>query len=420
MHAGASDVTGRTTALGGSDPLTWLHSPFAVGLLAAAGALAVVVLRLVIVAHGNVATFIIVGTLHADPSRLPLGIPVVRGPGYDGQFYYRMALSPLDWHPVAHGIHLDTMARLERIAYPALAWMVALGRVSLVPTTMVAVNVVGVGALGVVGGFLALDAGRRALWGLVFPGYWGMLWTVSRDLTEVVTAVFLLGGLFALRRRRPVLAGVSLAVAILSRETVAVMLIAIFVARVVSWVRPHRVEETAPGDTEAGPRRAGVRLTAEDWAWFLPGLAFLAWELAIRVKTGSVPLLASGQRNLGTPFVGVARGLGHYLTRLPSTASLLWLGEVAVLTAIVVAAGVALRSGGLLLHEKLAWAGYVLLSLSLSSGIWLGDVGFRSLDEVYLLSCMSLLYSKRRLLEPAAVLVAAAWFVVGVELAFFL
>lgn len=69
----------------------------------------------------------------------------------------------------------DRRSRLERIGYPALAWLTAGGRASLVPDSLVAVNIVALGALGLGGGLLARDGGRHAVWGLVFPGYWGYL-----------------------------------------------------------------------------------------------------------------------------------------------------------------------------------------------------------------------------------------------------
>jgi hypothetical protein len=59
------------------------------------------------------------------------------------------------------------------------------------------------------------------------------------------------------------------------------------------------------------------------------------------------------------------------------------------------------------------------LAVSAASGIWLGDVGFRSLDDVYLFSWLVLLGTSRRLWFYGG-LVAATWLVVAVELARFI
>jgi len=57
----------------------------------------------------------------------------------------------------------------------------------------------------------------------------------------------------------------------------------------------------------------------------------------------------------------------------------------------------------------------VLLAVSPAPGIWLGDVGFRSIDTLYLFGWIVLLGSSRRL-WPLAVASALMWGVVCVEL----
>ncbi len=113
--------------------------------------------------------------------------------------------------------------------------------------------------------------------------------------------------------------------------------------------------------------------------------------------------------------VALVRGFRHYLGRLPSTGALLWFAELAILTVVVVWAARALPTTTAHLYERAAWVLYGIVDLSLAPGIWLGDVGFRSLDDIYVFSCIILLSSPRRLTVPA-VLVAGSWVVVAVEL----
>jgi hypothetical protein len=53
--------------------------------------------------------FIVVGSQHVVGSSLPRGVAVMRGSGYDGTFYYRMALDPADLARTAFGIRMDTI-----------------------------------------------------------------------------------------------------------------------------------------------------------------------------------------------------------------------------------------------------------------------------------------------------------------------
>jgi hypothetical protein len=404
--------------------VVWLESPLRLGVLTSLVAIAFVVARLLVAGHGNIASFILVGAEHARVSHLPSGVPVVAGSGYDGEMYYRLALDPLGWKLWDFGIQLDSPARIQRIAYPALAWLASGGHRSAVPVSMVAVNVAALGVLAGAGAATARDAGRRAWWGLIFPAYWGLLWSLSRDLTEIVTAASLMLALVGVRRRHPVLGGVALSVAVLSRETALVLVASLFAARAWGWARTIAGKRAGPGREGSTPVETTDALVAAppgvvDVTWILPVLAFAGWQLVARARIGAFPLRVSGQANLGVPLAGLLRGAEYYIGRLPKTASLLWGGELIVLAVVGVFAATVFTSTRALLHERLAWIGYGVLSLSAAKGIWLGDVGFRRLDEFFLFSCVLLLFSSRRLPVPAA-LVAITWVVVSVELVLYI
>jgi hypothetical protein len=376
--------------------------PWRVGAAAAAAALVVVALRIVVAGHGHVGRLVLVGQRFVVPGR-HIPIAVVPGNGYDGQFYYRLALGPLDFSAHAHGIVMDSPQRYERVIYPALAWLAAAGHASLVPWSLVAVNIVALGALAWMGAVVARDGGRHPAWGLLLAGYFGFVWSLSRDLTEIVEVTFMVAGLLALRRGRPVVAGVALSAAVLSRETVLVVVGCVAVAQVARWILPRaRLSAGAPSPVQAA-------------AWVLPVVAFAAWQVVVKAKVGHVPLLASGQHNLDLPFVGLARGFTHYAHLMPSKASILWFGELVVLAVVVAAAAINIKAGSTPVHERLAWAGYGVLAACLAPGIWLGDVGFRSLDDLYVLSALVLLASPRRV-RLVAPLMGVTWLVVAVEL----
>ncbi|HTZ09707.1 MAG TPA: hypothetical protein VMB72_11570, partial [Acidimicrobiales bacterium] len=345
-----------------------MSTPLSVALATGAVALVVVALRVLVAGHGHVGRLVLVGSNFVVPGGRP-GVPVTPGNGYDGQFYYRLALDPLNFSAFVHGMHMDSAARFERIAYPALAWAGSGGHEGLVPWSLIAVNVLALGVVGWLGALLARDGGKAPVWGLLLPAYFGFVWSLSRDLTEIVEITFLVAGLVAIRRRRPVLAGVVLAGAVLSRETSLVTVGAVALVQVIGWWRHRRYRAERP--------------SLHPVTWILPVLAFAGWQAFAGVELGHLPLLASGQHNLGIPFAGLARGFEHYATRLPSKDSVLWFGELAVLCLVVVSTGRSVLSASVRIHERLAWAGYGVLSVCLSSGIWLGDVGFRSLDDLY-------------------------------------
>jgi FtsH-binding integral membrane protein len=310
-----------------------------------------------------------------------------------------MALDPVDLARTAFGIRIDTVSRFERIGYPAIAWLIAAGQRSLVPATLIITNVVALGAIGFGGGLLARDSDRHAMWGLVLAGFWGYLWSAARDLTEITAAAFLVLGLYAYRRNRSLLAALLLLGAVLAKETALYVVLVIAATRIVRWLA----------------RRDLRSLGLTDVTWALPLIGFAGWQVAVLWATGRLPLSASGQANLSQPFTGLGDGLRHYLSHPLHVASLLWIGELTVLFVIVIAASASIRSSSVPLHERLAWAAFVLLTICLSPSIWRGDVGFRSIDDIYLFSWIVLLGTHRRL-WPLAAILGGTWCVVAIEL----
>src|SRR5581483_3116679 len=106
-------------------------------------------------AHGHLTLFIMAGHTYTHRSQLPHGVLRVPSAGYDGQFYYRLALDPVNWSRTAFGITMDQSYRYTRIGYPVLAWLASLGQHQLVPMALVAINLLGVAAMAVLGGMFA-------------------------------------------------------------------------------------------------------------------------------------------------------------------------------------------------------------------------------------------------------------------------
>jgi hypothetical protein len=361
----------------GGAGISGLVSPLLPGLIAAAAATILVVARWAGWARHNIANFILVGRHFANPAQVPAGIPVQPTYGYDGQFFYRLALDPANLAQTAYGIRSDHSYRFMRIGYPALTWLLSAGQHALVPAVLIAVNVAAVGALGYFGGMFASQGGRNVLWGLLMAAYFGLITSVSRDTSEPLAAAFLLAGLLALRSRRPLLAALLLACGTLTRETVMVAVAAIGIVRVVTLARTRRL----PG--------------RDDLPWVLPSVIFAAWQAVILAVTGSVALATDGGRNAGTPFIAPLRALAFNLRHIEVTRFDkydLWLLEFFGLALLCVAATVVLRASNARSWEKLALYLYIVEICVVTPNTWSSlDADLRSFIEVYLLAVIILL-----------------------------
>jgi hypothetical protein len=140
--------------------------------------------------------------------------------GYDGQFYYFLAVDP------KHGRdYMDGPGVIySRIGYPMTARALSGGNAALIPYMMVLVNI-----LAAVGGTLAVAffLKRRGLppaWALLYGLFPGLILSVLRDLTEPLAFGLAAAGLLAFnpRSKRRLLASAGLfGLAMLTRETVA-------------------------------------------------------------------------------------------------------------------------------------------------------------------------------------------------------
>lgn len=364
--------------------------PATPAVVAALGGTLFVLARLADVAKGDISRFVMAGRDFVNPAKAPKGLHVFTGSGYDGQFYYRLALDPANLSRTAYGITLDAGFRIQRIGLPVLAWLASGGQHSLVPDSEVAVNLAALTVLAWLGGLLARDAGRHAAWGLLIPGFWGFVFSIGRDLPEVVATCFLVGGLVALRRRQAALAGLLFAGAVLTLETTLDVVIAVGLVSVVQLLRHQRRPESW------------------DLAWVLPAVAFVGWQLVGLAASGIFPMRADGSDNLGAPVVHMVGAVVYYLERLTHVGSLIWLGELFVLGVVTLGAAWCVVRSRVPAWEKAAWCVAVLVALSLSAGIWYGRANFRGFEDLYVLSVVVLLGSRRKLWIVAA-LVALAW-----------
>jgi hypothetical protein len=366
---------------------TRLDQPAAAGLIALSGWLAFAAARLAVWAHGQLSLFVNAGTTYSHPALMFPKIYHVRGKGYDGQFYYRFAFNPFNWHLTAYGVTIDHPYRYTRIGYSVVAWLLSGGgHGRLLPLLLVVINVACVAAMAWLGAVFARDGGRHALWGLLFAAYFGLVVSVGRDTSEPLADACLLGALLAGRRGRYLLATALMSYAVFTNEPVLVVPVALALARLWQLAR----------------RRARPGLP--DLVWAVPGGLYLLLQVIQRlVVHGTAGGVADASANLTWPFAALVPGVYRDVHRMTFTVLGRYdynLIEFLAIAAFVLAGFAVTRATTAPAHERLAFAGFVLLELVIASGqFWNSVFGEgRTFIDAYLMAVVLLLGTPQRII----------------------
>lgn len=349
--------------------------------------------------------FVNAGDRFVDAALAPPGLSILpNSDGYDGQFYYRLALTPFTNRQTDRGITIDTPAyRQQRIIYPLLARALSLGRPAAVPAALVLVNLLALSGIAYLGALYARGMGRGALWGVALALYPGFLMTLSRDTTEIVAAFFVVAFVVAMQRERFLLAGAGLALAVLSKETTLLAAAAVGLVAVIETARTRQ-----------------LRPLARWLPALIPPAAYLLWQawLANTWRMASVTG-HTFSNNIGLPFAGVL-GLARALwPPLPGHVERVWLAELALLALFIGVCLLVLRRSRAAPFLKIAWLLHLALALSLTRTVWVEDWAYlRVLPEVYLFGAMILLAADTSLRKVFLVLAPAAWAALAFDLLF--
>lgn len=342
---------------------------------------------------GGLGAFALAGEAFVD-SDATSDLPVYSGSsGYDGQFYYRLALDPLTHQTTAFHITLDNPPyRQQRIGLPAAAWLVH--EVSRVPTSMalVLVNVLALVVAGWVGAQWARQWGRSPLWGVALGASPALIMAVARDLSEpLATAALLVGLLWWTRGGRLWAASAAFTVAVLCRETVLIVLLGMGVWCLGRFVR---------GDSRA-LRRTGAAQVA---ALCVPAVVEIAWQLYLRHVWGGPLPAFSGQGQLGSSLLRPLHGFFANVSTIGMThdgvlAAVFLVERFLLLALLIVVAGGLLRSSAPA-EIRLGWVFAALLATSVA---WNQDVQFvRAANESIVVGQLLLLARTDRLARVAA------------------
>src|SRR5215813_83017 len=234
----------------------------------------------------DASSFVTAGDRNCDPALVPNKLTVIKNSaGYDGQFYYRLALDPFTSRRTDFGVTLDIPSfRHQRILYPFLAWVLSVGNAGLVPWMMLFINYSALCLLGWLGGVYAQAFKQHALWGLFLPLFPASLMSLTRDLVEALEVTLLVSSLLLLRRGKHVWGGALLTLAVLTKESALIVAGAAMLSHIACRLR--------------------VKTECIRWQYFTPPIVtFMIWQTALFFNWHELPVFA-GKMNIGIPFYG--------------------------------------------------------------------------------------------------------------------
>ena len=335
------------------------NSPWLTMLITAVAYLMFIVVRLGM-HSGDASVFVVAGDRFVDAGQAPAGLAIrPDSDGYDGQFYYRLALDPFTTRAVDFGISLSIPVwRQQRIVYPLLARMLALGQVGAIPAALIGVNFLALCGIGWLGGAFAQALNRHALWGLVLPMYPGFLFALARDTAEILEVSLTLVGMLCVMRQRAWWAALFFTLAVLTKETALLVVVGVFAAYAL-----------------------GQRKTIALQTFMIPAIVLAVWHRYLFSQWGQWPV-ANGTGNLGWPLAGFVALAGRVFGT--DAASQRMLIEVIFIVMFAAAPLIMLRASRTDMSIKMSWLLYGLLALTFSLPLWIENTAyFRALTDLY-------------------------------------
>jgi hypothetical protein len=212
------------------------------------------------------------------------GFHTVQHAGYDGQFYWGIAVDPLATGHVHHFFDKASY-RYGHPLYGWLGWLLSAGHARAVPLALAAIGLGSLFVAATAAAALGLGRGRLGWEGLFVALNPGLISSAAHDLAEPLAAALLLGAFAAYVRDRRALVWTCLALLPLSKEPLMLVLFA-----VVAWELVERRR-----------RRAALFATA--------AIPALLWWTYARIHLGA--WFTSGDTALGEPLAGWRRTLFH-------------------------------------------------------------------------------------------------------------
>jgi hypothetical protein len=348
-----------------------------IGLLAASLFIVAFVLRRGLAAS----SLIVAGDQFSDQRLMPPGVTVSpHSAGYDGQFYYRMALAPLSSAPRESGVRFDyPVYRQQRIVYPVLARILSGANPALVPYSLLGTNLIALFCVAALAATLAKERGAPAITALAIIFYPGWVLVLLRDCVELTEGAFLLFGIWCLVRRRHVLGTVALTLAVLAKETALLFCFAVGLAALTLLVRRRWLQ--------------GLTLLV---VATVPALVHFGYTALLFHRWGLPPSL--GTEAFVAPFTGVWSVLRSDASNFDRF-TFLYFVEILALIVVGWTAASQLRKDTVVdVILAIAFVCQCALLVSLQAGVWQEDWAFlRASSEYWILSSVVLFRARGRM-----------------------
>lgn len=280
--------------------------------------------------------------------------------GYDGTFYYRLALKPFSGDEWVQGIRFDNPPyRQQRILLPALTWIFARGDPDLTATMMLVINLLAIAGLTLVGGGLLVNYGSSPWPALLLAFYPGFAISVERFLSEPLSCLLLLLSLLCLIHRKCAWGGIALALAVLARETALVVALAISVI----WVLQSALYLKVGRWRAPGP------------VYWLPAfLTYIFWQIWLLDSWSASTFSSTEQANLLVlPLTGIVASFRVLLTELSLANTYFLLMMLATISWTVTVAFVFRRAQG---PFRWIWLAYLALATLMGTAVWTNSFAF--------------------------------------------
>jgi len=185
--------------------------------------LSLMVTFVILISGGDPLELVRIGTLYSEND--PNGTE-----GYDGQFAYYIALDPRPLHVEQH---LDVPAyRYQRILLPFIVRIASFGHLQLIPWIFPLVTIIFHGLGTYVLTKLLVMWNINGWYALIYGLWVGFSLAVRLNLPETLAFAFVLSAMLAFEKKLDLLASVLLGLALFSKETTILFIIAIFMAAI--------------------------------------------------------------------------------------------------------------------------------------------------------------------------------------------
>lgn len=330
----------------------------------------------------DISRFIVLGDKFTQVNKILNGVSVENNSwGYDGQFYYRLALNPFTSLRTDKGITLDLPAlRHQRFLYPLFVWLMSFGLDKIVPYMMVLVNFLALLGIAFVGQKIVKCFHLHSFWGLSFVIYPGFILSFSRNLTEILTSFFILSTIYFLIQKRYLFSSLFLTLAVLTRETALILVLGItfnFLWQFFQYKDKKNIKVL--------------------FLFISPLVAYIILQFVLYYTWGIFPFLQSSGFNIGIPFFGLFnRFFNHGLGRL----GILHILEILFMFFVLGYSIFSFKKSEADKAIKIAWSISVLMVLSATVFIWSEDWSFmRAMTELYIFSVMIIIGNKKKLFK---------------------